>query len=244
MSLVSDNGRAVHYPADPDKFAFDAEVSDTFDDMARRSIPNYTEIHRLHLSMLGEKLHKGAVILDVGSSTGELFRVAHEVLGETVQSAGIRSFAIDDSPYMIRKLRERYPYVEAIEGRVPRLPDLPVKADIVFCFYLFQFIPKGERLAAYDWVIRNLKPDGVLVLGQKECLGEQEIERLYTKEYYRFRRANGYTQQEIDAKTVALRNSMWTETQQVQEHRARFFERRYIETSRWLQFTTGIVVRR
>ena len=30
----------VHFPADPDKFAFDGEVSQIFPDMARRSIPS------------------------------------------------------------------------------------------------------------------------------------------------------------------------------------------------------------
>ena len=73
MSLTHAQGKHIHFPATPDKFEFDAEVATIFDSMALRSIPMYAEVHRMHVEMFADKFVKGAVVADIGASTGNFF---------------------------------------------------------------------------------------------------------------------------------------------------------------------------
>lgn len=246
MSVEAAHGDPVHYPKRRDLFSFDEEVAAIFDNMSVRSIPMYNEVHRLHVSMFRHLLRPGAVVADIGSSTGHLFRNIEVALDSSMQEAGIEAYAVDISQPMMDRLSASFPQVTGIVGDITKLPDLPKPADFMCCLYTLQFVSPESKVVALDWLLRNLAVGGVLILGQKEIVRNVSLRELFDEEYYKFRRDNGYTQAEIDAKTVALRNSMWPIEHDMLLTMLRMspYCLDVIETSRWLQFSTVACIRR
>jgi tRNA (cmo5U34)-methyltransferase len=244
MSVDTVAGEKVHFPKRRDTFQFDAEVSSLFDDMAPRSIPMYNEVHRLHVSLFSHLLRPGAVVADIGSSTGHLFRNIATQLCLPFCDTGIHGYAVDLSADMMSHLHAQFPEVTSIVGDITDLPDLPEPADLMFCLYTLQFITDTLKPEAIRWLVRNVKVGGVLVLGQKETVAIEELQALMGEEYYQFRRDNGYSQEEIDAKTSALQNSMWPMPHESLMRKLGQHRMDCVETTRWLQFSTVACIRR
>ncbi len=244
MSVEETCGDPVHYPKRRDLFQFDDEVASIFDNMAPRSIPMYQEVHRLHVSLFEHLFREGALIADIGSSTGHLFRSIENRYGKSIPEMGMKAVALDLSKPMMDRLRAEFPYVGGMVGDLTEVPDLTEPADVMFCLYTLQFIHPELKVKALEWLVRNLKVGGVLVLGQKEVIGNVAMRELFDEEYYQFRRDNGYTQAEIDAKTAALKNSMWPIEHDQLRMMLNMYHMDCIETSRWLQFSTVACIRR
>lgn len=244
--VVGEDGCAVHYPSNPSKFVFDAEVSAIFPDMARRSIPMYEEAHRVHARLLGSPSRIPEIaLLDIGASRGHFIREVCSRLGIAagVGRKGVRAVAIDISRDMLDRLSKEMPWVEAhcvaAEDFGTFLSE-PVNADAACLFYVLQFIEGREaRVAALANAYRHLRPGGVLFLGQKEAIRPARVEADFTDVYYKFRTDNGYTLDEILAKTEALKGSMWVDSRAGLEAmlaQVGFVD--VVETTRWLQFAT------
>lgn len=244
MTTHVTNDRIVHYPADPTCFAFDSEVSKIFPDMARRSIPLYEEAHRLHVALLRPILDQPRVrVCDVGASRGHFFKEICNQLQISVTEGDERLelYAIDSSPDMLHLLAEEMPWVSCIRACAEHMKNFAEPMDIINMSYVLQFIEEDtEKTKVLRWAERNLSPDGVLILGQKDKI-DPPFEERFTEEYYAFRRRNGYTDEEIKAKTEALKGAMWPS--HAEWLRALVCEvgfTSYEETTRWLQFSTAI----
>lgn len=250
MSLAKDGrGNVVHFPESPDKFQFDAEVSRVFPDMAKRSIPMYEEAHRLHASLLTPLIinkGEGVTIYDIGASRGHFFKeVCNQLqIDPRVGDKRFNFVAVDQSEHMLTQLKEEMPWVVTINKDALELLDLVEPADIICLFYVLQFIRGDEnKLALLKWANRNIREGGVVVLGQKDMISPS-YSALFDEEYYLFRMRNGYSLAEIQAKTKALKNSMWPSNPAWLEdmcYKAGF--RDYAVTSRWLQFSTSLCIK-
>ena len=249
--------RFIHFPANPDKFEFDAEVTSIFDDMAVRSIPLYEETHRLAIEIVAREYHQAVTenrilrVLDIGASTGTFFKGLWKRLGYKVHEdiPNLRAVAVDNSYYMCETLRMSLPMVDvqqrSVEG-VRELVDHDLKFDAVIALYVFQFIPLAhhKRLSALIEAYCCMADTSLMILANKEKMSDSS-EEVYCNLYREFRMQNGYTVQEIDAKTRALSNSMWT--QPGGEFKMWLVDTgfdRIDELCRWLQFATYIVYKR
>lgn len=249
MSIDVIGRRIVHYPKQSDKFEFDHEVAAIFPDMAVRSIPMYSEAHRLHVSLLLDRFldQESTRVVDVGASRGEFFKEICNQLQWPVkqQHPRIDMVAIDSSADMLKMLTGEMPGVTPIVSKVEDLEPNPESADVICMMYVLQFIEKDtDKLKALRWAHETLKPGGVLILGQKDASTDTYLP-MFTDEYIRFRIRNGYSLSEIKAKTAALKNSMWPISPAWLEDiclQAGFID--YVVTSRWLQFSTSICVKR
>lgn len=209
----------VHYPAKPDKFEFDEEVSSIFDDMASRAIPMYHVAHSLQVAILlnhwrtTSELGKHFHVLDVGSSTGKLFvEVCNQLrIPPTKHPSKIIGVAVDSSPSMIAQLRHKVPWVVPVQGDVMDLEALSQRYDAINASYILQFVPPHKKKDVVRVLHSLLKPDGILLMSQKDQLRSPYADVMY-EQYTQFKVGNGYTRAEIDAKTRALENSMWTIT--------------------------------
>jgi tRNA (cmo5U34)-methyltransferase len=244
MSVCFESGNVVHYPSNPEKFSFDGEVAAIFPDMALRSIPMYHEVHRMHVSLLSSVWQRSAVkVVDVGASRGGFFKeICNQLHVPTYSgSPNLDFIAVDCSGPMLGLLKSEMPWVQTVHARAEELEPLEGKADVICMLYVLQFVKEPlDKLRILHWAASSLKPGGVLLLGQKDVTTET-YGGMFTEEYYRFRERNGYTRDEIVAKTRALRNSMWPSTPAWLEDmcvQAGFVD--YAETTRWLQFSTSI----
>lgn len=247
MTLERNNGKHVHYPNNPDIFEFDSEVASHFGEMALRSIPMYSEVHRMHVAMMFHNqqwdIDNPLTIFDIGSSRGGLLKevCSQCSLDPMVGAQYLNCIAVDSSPHMIDLLSCEMPWVRTLCANALDLPDFLDKADVISMLYLLQFVRwPGEKLRLLKWAWRNLKPGGMLILGQKEKMSDT-YQSSADAMYYAWRRRNGYTDAEIEAKTRALQGSMWPDNSawlEDQCYRAGFID--YTETTRWLQFSTSI----
>jgi tRNA (cmo5U34)-methyltransferase len=234
--------RPVHTPANPDKFEFDAEVSAIFPDMARRSIPNYETFHKLHARMVKAMYsHRSyaPTVLDIGASHGA-FLTELEHTGMVFRS----STAIDNSPSMCHYLEQKLPCtrVLCLDLDSDAFMGTTEKFDVINCTYVLQFIRPELQMKLLWRIMGMVNHGGMLILGQKEphhgVLGAELHER-----YIEWRIANGYTREEIEAKTQALKGSMWPMDQKRVLNALRPNFREITETSRMFMFSTLVALK-
>lgn len=187
-------------------FDFGSETAKVFDDMLDRSVPFYAEIQR----MIGEIARDFAVpdsnLYDLGCSTGTT--LIH--LDERIESS-IRLVGIDASPEMLDKAREkcsakptRHP-VTFIEANLE--DDLPIEnASIVILNLTLQFVRPIYRDRLLASIARGTRAGGCLILVEKVLSEHSALNRLFIKNYYDFKRRNGYSDMEISQKREALEN--------------------------------------
>ncbi len=234
MLKMDDTGRAVHYPANPDRFEFDAEVSRVFTDIAERSIPNFRAAHEAHVQMAAETLAKpGCKVLDVGASRGDFLKA--------IRQAGFNPdyTAVDSSESMCDRLREDFPDVLVLNEDITTThferKIVDEEYDVVCCNYVLQFLPESEQLYVLDMLCHHIKRGGYLFLGHKSKhfgqLGAAAHEC-----YIQFRLRNGYTREEIEAKTKALKGTMFPmdHAYLMRTLQVRFAE--VMETTRYMMF--------
>lgn len=242
--FTSAEGRPIHYPADSTKFVFDGEVAEIFPDMARRSIPLFYETHDLHagLAMPWRITEVPVRILDVGASRGAFLKA----LDARLPIAGEDAVAMDISKPMMDLLSKELPTVEVIVGDITLATehDLiePESVDILNCTYVLQFIPERMQVPVLKAMCSWLRPGGVMFLGQKfTVLGA--VGHALHEQYIEFRLANGYTMEEIIAKTEALKNSMWPMPDGLLRHYVKSQGFEVTETSRWGVFNNYMCIK-
>lgn len=236
----------VHFPADPDKFGFDAEVSAIFPDMARRAIPNFYESHKAHAAMLRPMLdgRDGMVsVLDIGASRGAFFDSLIEEFGqERVDRMALH--AIDNSPEMCSYLAEAHERatIDCLDITSDNFLQDREQYDVVCAHYVLQFVPQAMQHRVLSKIFAKVAPGGVLIYGHKSTHYGQ-LGLAAHEQYIRFRIANGYTREEIEAKTKALKGSMATQDHDLLLGMAHRHFTHVQETFRFMMFSTFMAVK-
>jgi tRNA (cmo5U34)-methyltransferase len=249
MSLVIDDRQEpVHIPKRRDIFEFDAEVAEIFDNMAERSIPLYYQMHQVHVNFMRQFFRYSRnpiTIMDLGSSTGAFFVELCNQLQIPMdrRPQDYHGIAIDNSQPMLDKLERRVPWVTGIKFDALDVTRLDIAVQVVNMTHLCQFIPMERKYSLFQMCGELLRDGGVLFLGTKDRV-QPECEGVFDEMYHQFRRDNGYTQEEIDAKTKALRNSMWPDRYEQTLHYLREAGFDIIQpTTRWLHFQSLIAIK-
>lgn len=186
------------------QWAFDADVTDAFDDMLRRSIPQY-EVMRQACFDLGCRYVKPKTdIVDLGCSRGE-------ALDPFVRRFGAhnRFTGVEVSPPMLEASRERFKgYCDT--GLMRLLPldlrtDYPaVQASLTLCVLTLQFTPMEHRQRILRDVFASTIQGGAMILVEKVLGGSCELDEAFKANYYGLKSANGYSQDQIDRKRLSL----------------------------------------
>ncbi len=239
----------MHMPAKPDQFEFDSAVSSIFPAMARRSIPNYDAFHALHAAVAANHFLNGSRnrrLLDVGASHGAFYTAlnTHYIEGGGFPPR-MQLIAIDNSPDMCQHMRTMLPDVE-IRCEDADSPDFgqgeSASYDVINCTFVIQFLKPERQMALLGKLHRLLKPGGLLILGQKNY-ADGALGRMMQEQYERWRMGNGYTREEIEAKTRALKGAMWPMRQ---EDLMSFLNRNFTEvheTTRMFMFSTLVAIK-
>jgi len=253
MSLIIKDDQPVHFPKRRDVFEFDEEVAAIFENMAMRSIPMYAEVHRLNAAFIerhkSSARHKGPyVIWDVGGSTGMTMKALADRLGHYAPGGLVETacHVIDNSEPMLAQVHNKLPWIvphhlDITEPGWTETPGLP-EPDCVILNYVIQFVKPPHKAGIVKAATLSLRPRGLFLMAQKETSKENNagiVPVAMDEEYIQFRRDNGYSQEEIDLKTRALKNSMWLVTKQTtltMLYEAGFST--VYETTRWCQFAS------
>lgn len=263
MSLLIDGADKdpIHYPKRRNVFEFDSEVTQVFENMALRSIPVYMEMHKLHTDMLSDYIHglprrKTAFkVMDIGASTGVFYKyLSLQLMGNFRSPPGhnVECYALDNSEPMLDKLKENVPWVISENVDITKWEPKEGVYDCVNCTYVLQFIKDSDKLKLISNIYKSLVPGGLLFMGQKDQLTrvrnysdpDEWLERNIDKQYVNFRMDNGYTKEEIAAKTEALRGSMWPlRHDKLLEMLSISNFRHVLETTRWLNFSSLVAMK-
>jgi tRNA (cmo5U34)-methyltransferase len=192
-----------HVPTS-DKWTFDDGVTDCFEDMLRRSIPQY-DVMRQEVFEIGSRyVKKDTAVVDLGCSRGDMLVPFVRRFGAMNRFVGV-----EVSEPMLQAARERFEGLIKCNvvdiRRMDLRSDFPhERASLILSVLTLQFTPIEYRLKILKSVYDHLLPGGAFILVEKVIGASADIDALMVGEYYRLKQDNGYTTEEIERKRLSL----------------------------------------
>ncbi len=186
------------------RWSFDAEVTECFDDMLARSIPQCAVMREAVFELGRQYVQPGTAIVDLGCSRGESLAPLIKQFGASVRYVGIES-----STPMAQACRDRFD-IHIRNGYLSvRETDLrtgypEAKASLTLSVLTAQFVPIERRQQVVRSVYRNTVPGGAFIVVEKVLGATAEIDEQMVARYYDMKEKNGYSREDIDAKRRSL----------------------------------------
>lgn len=226
------------------KWTFDGDVTECFDDMLERSIPQY-RVMRGTVTRLARRFRRdGTDVIDLGASRGE-------AVASLVKEHGNanRFVLVEVSPPMLETLRERFRAL-AEAGTVDIL-DLDLRmafpeasASVVLSVFTLQFVPIEHRQRVLRDAFECLLPGGALILVEKVLGDTARLDEIMVDEYLDMKRRNGYSEEDIQRKRLSLEGVLVPLTAQWNETMLRRCGFAEVECFwRWMNFVGWVAVR-
>jgi tRNA (cmo5U34)-methyltransferase len=190
-------------------FAFDARVASVFDDMVSRSVPYYDHVQSIQAQLAVAFLpREECVLCDLGCSTGTTIAA---ILEHPDCPPSARFIGVDNSADMLAQAETKLAQAIA-DGRVTLLeadlnagPELP-SCRVMLMNWSLQFVRPIYRERLVQSIQSVLDPEGALFLSEKILVSDSRLNRTYIDLYLRYKKAQGYTDEEIQRKREALEN--------------------------------------
>jgi tRNA (cmo5U34)-methyltransferase len=186
------------------KWAFDQAVTDVFDDMLRRSIPEYDAMRRTCFELACRFRRAGTDIVDLGCSRGEAMAELVTMFGATNRFVGV-----EVSPPMLAAVRIRFQ--RQIRAGWLRIDDLDLRSgyptalsSVTLSVLTLQFIPVEYRPRIVCDVYRHTVEGGAFMLVEKVLGSSTRLLHVMEEAYHALKRRNGYTEEAIQRKRLSL----------------------------------------
>ena len=184
------------------KWEFNKEVTDCFEDMLSRSIPQYdimrNTVTDLAKSILKEK--ENFSCLDLGCSNGLMIQKLWQPNGSYL--------GIDVSKPMLEKAKEAFKNKDNVSIEYMDLrtdfPFIEGGFDCITSVLSIMLTPIEYRQNIIQRVYDNLKPNGVFFFVEKVLGNNAFLNELFVKNYYSMKAKNGYSQEQIERKRLSL----------------------------------------
>ena len=171
-----------HVPRGP--WEFDDEVTQVFDDMLERSIPEYDTMRGLVFELGKRFVQPGTAVVDLGCSRGEALAPFVHTYGDECSYVGV-----EVSPPMLDVCHQRF--APELDRGVLSLLDLdlrtgypPADASLTLSVLTLQFVPIEYRARVVHDVYEHTVPGGALVLVEKVLGNSNATDRLMTDLYH------------------------------------------------------------
>ena len=182
------------------------QVSKTFDNHILRSIPFYAEFHRISLKLSEFFISEKTSILDIGCSTGTLLKNFSTKYPSSDYK--IKFVGIDPVRSMIQAAKKKNKD-KRVKFITKSLLDTNFKNfDFITSILTIQFIHPSKRYKAYKNIFNSLKVGGAFLVFEKIRAENSKFEDINTGIYFDFKRSNGFSEKEINYKTLSLRGKM------------------------------------
>lgn len=204
-----------HAPDGP--WRFDQSVTDCFEDMLRRSIPDYGRFRSLVTDVGSRFARPRTDIVDVGCSDGLALEPFLKRFG-----ARNRYVGLEISEPMLEAARRRFDghiLNKTVEIRGHDLrDDYPwLMPSLTLCCFTLQFVPVEHRQRILKAIHDQSRPQGALILAEKVLGSDALIQDTLADAYHGLKHNNGYAVEEIERKRRSLENvlvpltSAWNE---------------------------------
>lgn len=186
------------------KWQFDDSVTEAFDNMLSRSIPQYEVMRQACFDLAHRYAKRGTDIVDLGCSRGEAMAALVDRLGVNNRFIGVE---ISDS--MLNAAKERFAgLIKCGTVDIKKLDlrlDYPaVAASVTLCILSLQFTPIEYRLRIMQDIYDHTLPGGALILVEKVLGGSAKLDSDMVHFYYKLKADNGYSQEQIERKRLSL----------------------------------------
>lgn len=200
MSPTDDLYKKQLNPIPP--FQFDQATAAAFDDMAERSIPFYHALQTFTAAVAKQYYRPGSLIYDLGCSTGNTVQALGRALSDPHQV-----IAVDQSADMVAQARKKAAAHQQVTWLVENIESVAIQnASVINAGYVLQFIAPAKRQDMLRRIYQGLNPGGVLLLSEKTCSDQPDLNRMMLDHYYRFKLEQGYSSLEIQQKEAALKS--------------------------------------
>jgi len=238
---MTDDSRG-HLP-EGDKWEFDSGVTECFEDMLRRSIPQYDVMRRAVFDLTGQYRVRDTAIVDLGASRGDGLEPMLKEWGCYNQW-----IAVEVSEPMLEVLRQRFS--GWISNGVLQVLDTdltetfpPVDASVVLSVLTLQFIPIECRVQLLQRAFDALRPGGAMIVVEKVLGDTAPLDDVFVALYYGFK-GESYTEDEIQRKRMSLRGVLVPLTAQWNVEMLRRVGFRQVDCFwRWMNFAGWVAVK-
>ncbi len=183
-------------------WSFSGQTREQFEQHIRRSIPFYAEGHELVAALSDFFLVENSVCYDLGCSTGALLLSLAERHGRKK----IKFVGIDCETDMAQQAQNCSQTYDNIEIRCQNLMDVDLEpVDFIVSYYTIQFVHPKQRQVLFDRLYNSLNWGGGLLLFEKVRGPDARFQDIMTTLYTDFKLNQGYTGDEIVAKTRSLK---------------------------------------
>ena len=184
---------------------FKGEVARGFDAHVSKSVPLYYEGHQLIANLSDFFINNNSVCYEIGCSTGEL---TITIAKHNESKPGARFIGIDVEPDMIKlaKQKEAQAKIENVNFEVADTIQYEFeRADLIVAYYTVQFIKPSQRQLLIDNIYKKLNWGGAFILFEKVRANDARFQDIMTSLYYDYKLIQGYSPEEIFAKSVSLK---------------------------------------
>jgi tRNA (cmo5U34)-methyltransferase len=231
-----------HRPAS--RWEFDEDVTRVFDDMLRRSIPQYEAMRSVVFEVGRRFVQPGTAVVDLGCSRGEALAPFVAEFGDQARYVGV-----DVSGPMLEACRRRFS--SELEAGVVSLHDLDLRegypevaASLTLAVLTLQFTPLEDRPRIVRAARDHTVPGGALLLVEKVTPSSTRTDRLMTELYHDLKRSQGYGEEEITRKALSLEGVLVPASAEWNQELLRDAGFAEVECLwRWLNFGAWLAVR-
>lgn len=187
------------------KWAFDSDVTDVFEDMLRRSIPQYEVMRDSVTSLAARHVKAGLDVLDLGCSRGDALAPLIDKFGAYAHFRGL-----EVSEPMLSAARLRFKgmidagvvSIEKHDFAHEGLP--PCRASVILSVLSLMFTPINYRMRILSEAYARLEYGGCFILVEKVLGADAPLDSIFIREYHALKAQNGYTQEQITRKALSL----------------------------------------
>ncbi len=187
-----------------ERWKFDQEVTTVFDNMLRRSIPQYDSMRSACLDLAHRYIRPETDVVDLGCSRGEaLAPLVHRYADQN------RFIGVEVSAPMLQAARERFAPLIA-SGRVQIL-DMDLRhlypecsASLTLSILTLQFVPIEHRHRVIQKAFNHTVAGGALIMVEKILGRSADLNETMVHVYLDMKARNGYTEEEIERKRLSL----------------------------------------
>ena len=226
------------------QWEFDSEVTQVFDNMLERSIPQYSVMRKACFDLACKYRVPKTDIVDLGCSRGGAIAELVDKFGATNRFIGI-----DVSEPMLEAARERFKGL--INADVIEIRNLDLRkeypgamASVTMCILTLQFTPIEYRQQVLRNIYNSTIDHGALILVEKVLGNGADIDDILVEIYYSLKAKNGYTQDQIERKKLSLEGVLVPVTAHWNEELLRMAGFSKIDCFwRWMNFTGWIAIK-
>ena len=197
-----------------DKWKFDEEVADCFENMLQRSIPQYEVMRNAVANLAYDVIVNADVvkasynILDIGCSDGLMIETLLKKFSD--YSGDGHFLGVDVSEPMLLKAKHRL--LEDVISHKVKIEycdlreDFPKTIyDVVTSILTLQFTPIEHRQSIIQQIFDCLcGKNGCFIMVEKVLGNTDKLNKLFVKNYYDKKLESGYSQEQIERKRLSL----------------------------------------